>query len=196
MTAESLQLDKRSSGLTLTELLVVIAILGILMGLLFPAVGAARRRATRARCQVEVERIKEAFLTYELDYETWPTELVGYDDPGQPWNSNGLENLTGIEMLASSMAMFGGQNVSGMNPSRNRYLTLRPKQLRNDGAFADPWGNPYKYMCDFNRDDIVHVEFTGNSWHTDLVEHGVAVWSRGPDQSDEAGYSQDDVTSW
>jgi len=182
--------------MTLTELLVVMAIIGILVGLLFPAIGAARRHAIKARAQVEVARLKQAFVTYELDYESWPTGLVGYDDPNQPWNSNGLENLTGIQVEPGVVRMLAGLNENGMNPDQNTYLSLRPKQIREDGSFADPWGNPYKYMCDFNYDETVHIEFTDHDWSTNLVGQTVAVWSRGPDQSDKLAGHADDVKSW
>ena len=53
-------------------------ILGILMGLLFPAIAAARRHAIRTRAQVEIKRIEDAFFMYELEYDQWPGNINDY----------------------------------------------------------------------------------------------------------------------
>lgn len=54
------------SAFTLVELLIVIAIIGLLMGLLLPAVNAAREKARQGVCTNNQKQIAEAMASYAL----------------------------------------------------------------------------------------------------------------------------------
>jgi len=56
-------------GFTLVELLVVIAIIGILIGMMFPAVSAMREAARRATCQQRLARLGMAIQKYEAGHD-------------------------------------------------------------------------------------------------------------------------------
>jgi prepilin-type N-terminal cleavage/methylation domain-containing protein/prepilin-type processing-associated H-X9-DG protein len=66
-------------GLTLTELLAVIAIIGLLMGLLLPAVQSTRESARRSQCQNNLRQITLGLLAYESATGRFPAAAVVSD---------------------------------------------------------------------------------------------------------------------
>ena len=90
--------------------------------------------------------------------------------------------------------MLKGSNVLNQNIRRIQFMDFSGATIVNNN-FVDPWGNPYKYMLDYNLDGFTHIWFTDNDGETNL-QSSVAVWSRGPDGSDKTGFRGDDPRSW
>ncbi len=74
---------KKRAGFTLVELLVVIAIIGVLVGLLIPAVQASRESSRRGQCINNMKQIALAILSYETNRKTLPLAYSPNDTGGQ-----------------------------------------------------------------------------------------------------------------
>ena len=68
---------KKPYGFTLIELLVVISIIALLIGILLPALGAARRSARQIQNNTQVRGIHQAMVTYAQSAKTYYPGLDG-----------------------------------------------------------------------------------------------------------------------
>lgn len=145
-------INRRSSaGFTLVELLVVIAIIGVLMGMLMPAVQMVREAARKTTCSNNLKQIGLAIQNYHDtigdippsrprdDYLTWLVILMPFLEQQNLYNEfdifarYGLQDTNAIE-----------RGVPGYYcPSRRRatVLSLNETSGANPGAVGDYAGN-------------------------------------------------------
>ena len=74
--------SRRQTGFTLVELLVVIAIIGILVGLLLPAVNMVRETARRSQCGNRIRQLSLAVNTFHESKDRYP----GWREWTANWN--------------------------------------------------------------------------------------------------------------
>ncbi len=159
-------------GFTLIELLVVIAIIGLLMGILFPAINGVIKTVKRNQARTDALQIAAAINMYWNEYGRLPVEIADQR------LSETEENSTTYFTQAVSKEIIEvliAENTT-LNPKEKVFLTLETPDI--DGTFLDPWDTQYYIKLD--RDYNMKIRY-GNV----TGRHGVraVVVSAGPDRN-------------
>lgn len=116
-------------GFTLVELLVVIAIIGILIGMLLPAVQQVREAARRTSCSNKQRQLALAILNYESTHQNLPPmargtflngEYGGKQSQAGGQGLGGRSNAPAWPWTTLTMPFYEAQNqFDALNPSAN-----------------------------------------------------------------------------
>lgn len=123
------------SAFTLVELLVVIGIIAVLIGILLPVLGKARKQAKLVQCQTSLRQIGQALVMYANEYK-------GTLPPGFSSDSTGSVVYNWTSLLVSMMDRKGATNsatdlAQGGAKSSFRRVFLCP-ELAGTAADFDP----------------------------------------------------------
>ena len=164
-----------SKRFTLIELLVVIAIIGILAGLVFPALGTVRNNAKKSKASSECQSMKTAIIMYESEFSCWPANQSGSSD--------------GVVSDSDYVKMC--KVLTGENAKKMVFYEVGVGYNESKGIL-DPWGRPYQVILDGDYDGKIKnsvqavsaVNAVNNRSGQDLRTK-VAVYSYGVDEKDK-----------
>lgn len=171
----------RKTGFTLIELLVVIAIIAVLISLLLPALGSARRIGKQLVSTSNIRQLAIAFNGYATDHREWlpgSPSTSGFDclpasnnyatygyTKASPSTFNGItaQNFDYVGPISDYLGSFGpGRSDDGGSPEDVKGRSERFSWYRTIPAFVDPANN-----------------FTQRAWDGQILDPFDPTWPAG-----------------
>ena len=174
----------RRGAFTLIELLIVIAVTGILVGLLLPAVQAARESARRTQCASHLKQLGVALANYHDVHASLPSGYLssvssGGADTGPGWGWAAL-SLPFLEETTLWATIDFRQPIESSNNAARKQLIatmLCPSNEVSEPTWPaevrDAAGNPVSLIC-----DVALAAYVGMIGSTDANVQGDGLFFR------------------
>jgi len=144
-------MNRRPNAFTLIELLVVISIIALLIAILLPALGAARKTAQDSQCRSNLKQVATAFYSYEVDHKDRGHDRINYgnwteadgitwrdaDDPLGYWGiAYAVQGNMPAEAFTCPNAMGMDDDPGWASFTRDGYATYGFNGVTKAGAFG------------------------------------------------------------
>lgn len=142
-------------GATLIEILVVVGVLGLLIGIILPAVQAAREAARRSQCVNRLKQIALAMNAYMAREGVLPSAMMKGDPtgvrPGQPWHYYPFSPFARVLPELGEQAAFDaiayGEPPEGAGNGTARSIRLDTFLCPSDGGPMPEGSGPANYRA-------------------------------------------------
>ena len=160
-------MSKKRFGFTLVELLVVIAIIGILIGMLLPAVQSVREAARRINCQNNLKQMGLAIHSYTGTFNRLP-------DGGFAYFSTRSKNASGAPKLAPTQEWSVFYQILPYLEQQNLYINTDDGLVAGTEMplFSCPSRRPPTSKFNFHTmQPVAMTDYAGNGGlHTKITE--------------------------
>jgi prepilin-type N-terminal cleavage/methylation domain-containing protein/prepilin-type processing-associated H-X9-DG protein len=143
---------RRRRGFTLIELLVVISIIGVLMGLLLPAVQAARRSARRIQCTNNIRQVGLAMIGF-LNAKNYFPDAGTYGE--NPAALTPTPTITGSYIYGFLTTPAAFTSAATFSPGNNLQSDTGP--LYSWVVDILPYIDQQSYYNDYNRNRVYYA---------------------------------------
>lgn len=187
----AVSLQAQRGGFSRHEVVFVMALLALGAAVALPAHAFVKRWQRLVMARGDLRSIVSAVRNYHARYNVWPGQAGR-----QAGDAHFGRDRSNREVMYILRATDGEGNPGhAANTNRVVFLDVAPAApglsgLDPQGAFLDPWGQPYHIVVDLDYDNVCAAPDT---IYQRIQGEGVIAWSNGPDGKSD---TDDDLRSW